>query len=97
MKKQEGDLNKQIKFLAIVMTITGIFIWFYSDSDKGIIQDLLKGMGIFLFIVGVTNISRIKINKWSELSEKQKVFKVAAIIILTLLFIAGILFAFFIN
>ena len=83
--------NKQRKFLAIIMTITGIFLWLSSSFDREIIQ----GIGLFLFLLGATNINTIK--KWSELSEKQKKIKIAIIVIGALLLVVGSLLYFLNN
>jgi hypothetical protein len=64
MKNQNTDTNKQIKLYSIIMILAGVFIWFVSDSDKDIMQDLKQGVGIFLFIVGFIGI--VKNNKLSE-------------------------------
>ena len=64
MKNQNTDTNKQIKLYSIIMILGGVFIWFVSDSDKDIMQDLKQGVGIFLFIVGFIGI--VKNNKLSE-------------------------------
>lgn len=60
MKSQNSDASKQIKLYSIIMILAGVFIWFVSDSDKAIMQDLIQGVGIFLFIVGFIGIVRIK-------------------------------------
>jgi hypothetical protein len=58
MKKKKCDSKKQLKVLASIMVGIGIFIWLMSGSEKTIVQDLIKGMGIFLFIVGIINLDK---------------------------------------
>jgi len=81
MKNQECNPDKQIRFLAIIMTIVGIFLWLSSSFDREIIQ----GIGLFLFLLGAININKNK---------KEKKNKLTIIIIGFLLLIAGILFYF---
>lgn len=88
MKKEECDPEKQRKFAAITMTVCGIFIWLMSDSDKSIVQDLIKGIGIFLFIYGASTIN--KNNLCTGLTPEQKKKKMIALSVLTVLLIIGV-------
>tara|TARA_Y100000310_G_C20278983_1_gene621681 strand:+ start:365 stop:646 length:282 start_codon:yes stop_codon:yes gene_type:complete len=92
MNKKEVSLFKKEKFLAVVMIFAGVVVWFFSDSDKGLIQDLVKGVGIFLFLVGLINIRGLKDQRWSQLSDRQKQFKVVALVVLVLLVLLTLLF-----
>lgn len=53
MEKQEIIPNKKLKLYSIVMMFSGIIIWLMSDSEKEIIHDLIKGLGVFLFVLGI--------------------------------------------
>ena len=57
MEKQENTPNKKLKIYSTIMLFSGIFIWLMSDSEKEIIHDFIKGLGIFLFILGIVGIS----------------------------------------
>jgi|GEM_PF-6191915 len=50
--------EKEIRFLAVAMIVTGTFIWFTAGSEKAIFDDINVGVGIFLFIVGFMTIWR---------------------------------------
>ncbi len=57
MEKQENIPNKKLKIYSIIMMFSGIIIWLMSDSEKEIIHDFIKGLGIFLFILGIVGTS----------------------------------------
>jgi hypothetical protein len=59
MEKPENSSNKKLKAYSIIMIFSGIIIWLMSDSEKEMIHDLIKGLGIFLFILGIVGISDI--------------------------------------
>lgn len=85
MEEETKLLKKEKKTMAIVMAVAGLMIWFFIDSGSSIVQSLLKGLGILLFIYGL--FSTKKRPKWSELSFYQKMIKVVLIAILVLLFL----------
>ncbi len=60
MKNQESISNKKkLQVFSIIMMVSGVIIWLMSDSEKEIIHDLIKGLGVFLFILGIIGISDI--------------------------------------
>lgn len=59
MKNQESISNKKLHVFSIIMMVSGVIIWLMSDSEKEIIHDLIKGLGVFLFILGIIGISDI--------------------------------------
>jgi Ca2+/H+ antiporter len=59
MEKPENSSNEKLKAHSIIMIFSGIIIWLMSDSEKEMIHDLIKGLGIFLFILGIVGISDI--------------------------------------
>ncbi len=59
MEKPENSSNEKLKAYSIIMIFSGIIIWLMSDSEKEMIHDLIKGLGIFLFILGIVGISDI--------------------------------------
>jgi hypothetical protein len=59
MEKPENSSKEKLKAHSIIMIFSGIIIWLMSDSEKEMIHDLIKGLGIFLFILGIVGISDI--------------------------------------
>ena len=59
MEKPENSSKEKLKAYSIIMIFSGIIIWLMSDSEKEMIHDLIKGLGIFLFILGIVGISDI--------------------------------------
>jgi|ETNmetMinimDraft_11_1059920.scaffolds.fasta_scaffold534183_1 hypothetical protein len=60
--------EKEMKLLAVILIVSGALVWFLIDTEKEIIKDVLKGVGIFLFILGVSRFH--KCNK--KLTKKKK-------------------------
>lgn len=87
---KEKEVYRKMRMLAIIMTICGIFLWFFADSDKPVIQDLVGGVGILLFFVGAANVNRTK--PLAELSKREKRTKLFLLIIFSALLLAGIYF-----
>ena len=59
MENQENTLKKRLKVYSVIMMFTGIVIWLMSDSEKEIVHDIIKGLGVFLFILGIVGITDI--------------------------------------
>lgn len=87
MKKQDM-IERERKFLATIMIISGAIIWIFNGSDKQIISNIIQGTGLFLFIFGLASMHRFR----KALSNKQKVIQAVIVVTLILLLLFGIFF-----
>jgi len=85
MKKEE----KNRKILATILAICGVLVWFFVESEKEIIIDILKGLGIFMFIMGLASFNKFE----SQEKKKQMSFiVVGALFVLALIVAMFVLF-----
>ncbi len=95
MNKQTNQIERERKTLAIIMAVAGAIVRIFTSYKKGFVDDIVRGVGIFLLVFGVSKISEQK--QWSELSAKEKKIKIAIIVALALSVIAGIVVYFLVK
>ncbi|MBT6254491.1 hypothetical protein HOI83_04670 [Candidatus Uhrbacteria bacterium] len=90
MNMKKCDSNSQTKVLAVSMFAAGLFIWLMSDSERPIIHDIIRGLGIYLFVLGAANLNGRK--AWCELSPERRRTKIVGIVVLAVLLVLGLTF-----
>tara|TARA_Y100000310_G_C20648734_1_gene798178 strand:+ start:1605 stop:1880 length:276 start_codon:yes stop_codon:yes gene_type:complete len=85
---KEIDFEKRNKFNGILMIVIGAIFWFFIDTTSSLIQDILKGLGIFLFLYGIINLNNLDKKK----SDKAKLIHGIIIFFLLVLLVLLVLF-----
>ncbi len=80
------------KFLAIVLTIGGAFVWFFNDSDTALAHDIMSGIGVLIFLLGITHLGIFK--SWTGLSVKERKSKLMVIVVVAAILLLGMIIFF---
>lgn len=78
--------EKKIKVLSTIMMLSGAIVWLFTTSTGKITSDIVKGIGIFLFIVGTIVLSKVE----KPQTKTQKVVIWTMAIVSLILFIVGV-------
>jgi len=93
MNVSSGDA--EWRKISLVMMVAGIAVWIFTGVQKQLIQDLVKGIGFFLFAFGLYNVGRAK--PWDVMTHKERMMKFWFMLVLALMLICVILVLIFIR
>jgi len=80
------------RFLALVMTFAGAFVWFFNDSDTALAHDIMTGIGVLVFLLGITHLGIFK--SWAGLSAKERKEKLVVIAVVAAILLLGMIIFF---
>ena len=79
-------------FFALVLTVAGAYVWFFNGSDSELSQNLMSGVGVLIFLMGITHLGILK--RWSGLSAKERKSKMIMLAIVGSILLLGMIIFF---